>query len=60
MNVELKDDPFSKASMNTVERIHNTVDNQVKGTAFKNSDIEYGGTSSSNNDLQKSLIATWL
>ncbi|GEP79377.1 MMPL family transporter [Staphylococcus carnosus] len=52
LNVELKDDPFSKASMNTVQRIHNTVDNQVKGTAFKNSDIEYGGMSSKNNDLQ--------
>ena len=55
LNVELKDDPFSKDSMNTVERIHNTVDNQVKGTTFEHSDIEYGGTSSSNNDLQKTI-----
>lgn len=55
LNIDLKDDPFSNKAMNTVDTIHKTVDNQVKGTSFKDSKIEYGGMSSQNNDLQDTI-----
>lgn len=55
LNVELSDDPFSKKAMNTVEKVEQSVTNQVKGTSFNDSQIEIGGTSAENKDLQTTI-----
>lgn len=55
LNVELSDDPFSKKAMHTVDKINQSVTNQVKDSSFEDSHIEIGGTSAENNDLQTTI-----
>ncbi|PTF56916.1 MMPL family transporter, partial [Staphylococcus cohnii] len=42
-------------AMNTVEKVEQSVTNQVKGTSFNDSQIEIGGTSAENKDLQTTI-----
>lgn len=55
LNVELKQNPYSKSAFKTLNNIKNTVDNQKNGTVFKNSKIEYGGVTSQNADLDHTI-----
>ena len=55
LNVELSDDPFSQKAMHTVDKIEQSVTNQVKDSSFEDSQIEIGGTSAENNDLQTTI-----
>ncbi|WP_432353348.1 MMPL family transporter [Sporosarcina sp. A2] len=51
MEVILKDDPYSRESITTVQNIKDSVKTSIIGTPFENTDVAFAGISSMNSDL---------
>ncbi|WP_186579328.1 MMPL family transporter [Aquibacillus kalidii] len=51
--VILSESPYATQSLETVDKINDSVDGAVKGTSFENAKFAIGGISSTNNDLQE-------
>ncbi|MFT9213256.1 MMPL family transporter [Liquorilactobacillus ghanensis] len=58
--VILNEDPASRAAMNKVDQIKNEVNNNLKGTALKNSTVALGGQTSFTNDVQKTASSDFV
>lgn len=51
MEVILKDDPYSRDSITTVQNIKDSVKTSIIGTPFENTEVAFAGISSMNSDL---------
>ncbi|QJD85804.1 MMPL family transporter [Cohnella herbarum] len=57
--VILKDDPYSPAALDTVERINDTLSSGLKGTSLSNSTFGAAGPSSTTYDMNKAQIKSF-